>query len=80
MYEEKTLTTTIYETGNQVCLSLLSMVISIESDITIKCKDYTGAGPPIFKDELESCLASDFAESSKTAGEGTLMLTLAGPI
>ena len=80
IYEEKTLTTTIYETGNQICLSLLSMLISIENDITIKCKDYTEAGPPIFRDELDSCLPSDFAESSKTTGEGTSMLTLAGPI
>ena len=52
-YEKKTLTTTIYEMGNEICVSLLSMVISTGNDITIKCKDYTDAGPPIFKDELE---------------------------
>ena len=80
IYEKKTLTTTIYETGNQVCLSLLSMVISIENDITIKCKGHTDAGPSIFKDELDSCLPSDFAKLSETTGEGTLMLILAGPI
>ena len=79
-YEKKTLTTTMYETGNEICLSLLSMVISTGNDITIKCKDYTDAGPPMFRDELDSCLPSDFAESSKRTGEGTSMFTLAGPI
>ena len=66
--------------GNEICVSLLSMVISTGSDITIKCKDYTDAGPPIFKDELEPCLSSDFAKLSETSGEGTLMLISAGPI
>ena len=71
---KKTLTTTIYKTGDEICLSLVSMIISIENDITIKCKDYTEAGPPIFRDELDSCLPSDFAKLSETTGEGTLML------
>ena len=78
-YEKKTLTTTIYETGNEICLSLLSMVISIENDIAIECKDYTEAGPPIFRDELDSCLPSDFAKLSETSGEGTSMLISTGP-
>ena len=55
------------------------MVISTGNDITIKCKDYTDAGPPIFKDELEPCLSPDFAKLSETSGEGTLMMISAGP-